>query len=155
MACEVRCQLRINYFYIVRVCRPSPTGHPSQPPTAPLRHSCGILMPCGPVTDRFTKPQAAYSIYCTECTDTSMPNSHGLLDIGTLSRGPSAWVLQVLVCRTRVVSMGGPANRCPGLSKLLVPTTQMLTPGPRMKSCVDGRADGIQMDPDPTARSPV
>lgn len=98
-----------------------------------------------PVTDRFTKPQAAYSTYCTAC----MPNGHGLLDIGTLSRGPSAWVLQV---GHESFPWEGPANRCPGLSKLLVPT-QMLTPG-ATNEIVRGRT-GIQMDPDPTAWSPA
>lgn len=42
-----------------------------------------------PATDRVVKPQVPAAL------PVPLPNSHGLPDIGFLSRGPSAWVLQV------------------------------------------------------------
>lgn len=74
--------------------RVSSLGHtpPQTITAAPLRHSCGILAPlyamC-PATDRVVKPQVPAAL------PVPLQNSHGLLDIGFLSRGPSAWVLQV------------------------------------------------------------
>lgn len=128
-----RGQVSVEYQLFLHSARVSSFAYGApQPATngsfaAFLRHSYAMW----PVADRFTRPQVAYSM--CEYYGWYTPNSHGLLDIGTLSRGPSAWVLQVPTVGHESFPWEGPANRCPGLSRLLVPT-QMLTPGPRRKS---------------------